>query len=277
MGRGRERAWRSGASRSRRRGCGWCAAWLISCLVACRAVRDTVGTSGAKAREFLGDIEPTGVVAATGEQESTWAAIRRRVEELDIEGFNRAVAELQSAVAHVSRRLEALPPERFETAGTDFAASITALRRQLEEAALDEAVHSVRQLALTFDAKVQQLDADRINAAISEWETTARQLRETIARLDPRVETALVDSAALAAGSRERIDAVPTDEFRDTMRKLNHAVDNIDRTVATLPATAERLDAALRSARTTFRVATGVGIAAGLAVLLWLVRLIAHK
>jgi hypothetical protein len=143
-----------------------------------------------RVKEVVRVVDVTGTADARGKQTEMMEAIRKRVGELDVEGFNRAVAQLNETVKLLTERIAALTPEMIAAVGENAVAATEKVRLQIEQAKLGEAIASMQQLTQTLKERIEALDIEQANKVLIESNQTATAIRESASQLNATLATA---------------------------------------------------------------------------------------
>lgn len=216
--------------------------WVSTCitcltLAGCAAPGQRAKPGGeptSPAAQVFRKIDPTGAAERNIRLSEASEAIKQRLDELDVDGFNQAVAAYGALAQQVNAQITALADELREslTTGLDEA-QLGVLSRKLQDAA-DEA-----------SAALAQLDSDGLNRAIADTHRLVTQIDEKIAKMDvaaanrlvtdasslqPDIVEVLRESSLLVNDLRQTVDSLPIAGLNDSIARIDATVASIGRT-----------------------------------------------
>lgn len=219
----------------------WTRLWVGACIT-CLAVAGCARPVGRKgplaettspAAEVFRKIDPTGAADRNIRLSQASEAIKNRLDELDVDGFNQTVAEYRALAQQANAQITALTDE--------LRASLTA---GLDEAQLDELSRKLQDAADEASAAMALLDPDGLNRAVSDTHRLVTRLDEKVAQLDigaanqlvtdasalrPNIMEAFRATSALAKELRQTVDSLPIAELKDSIAGVNSTAASIGR------------------------------------------------
>lgn len=224
-----------------------CTRWWVSACITCLVVagcavpggrKEPIAETTSPAAEVFRKIDLTGAAERNIRLGQASEAIKERLDELDVYGFNQTVAEYRELAQQVNAQITALVDEIREslTAGLDDA-QLGELSRKLQDAAdetsavlaqldldeLNRAVSGTHRLVTRIDEKIEQLDV-----------AAANQLLTDASSLQPDIVEALRESSALLKDLRQTVDSLPIAGLNDSIAGINSATASIGRTFSLL-------------------------------------------
>ena len=204
--------------------------WWVSVCITCLSVAGCAGPSRREkpmaentspAAEVFRKIDPTGAADRNIRLGQASEAIKERLDELDVDGFNQTVAEYRALAQQVNAQITALANElrKSLTTGIDDA-ELGELSRKLQDAA-DEA-----------SAAMALLDPDGLNRAVSDTHRLVTRIDEKVEQLDIEAANRLITNASslrpdMADAIRETSALV--NDLRQTIAGIDSATASINR------------------------------------------------
>lgn len=237
----------------------------------CDAAKKAIDAGETQARSAISKVDPTGLIAETAERKAAAKAVHEGVKELDIASFNRAVADIGVVIRQLSERLDAISPQSLTSFQDNLQASSAMLRTKLEATDVDRVAATFATAAETFDAKIKTLNVKELNALVMRSDHEVTRLASTVTQLAREVDQVVIETKELVRQTTAFVRALPTDEARQSVRRITETAATIHDVASRLPATVKRVDMAMQSLRTSLWIASAVLVLLSACATVWLV------
>ena len=221
--------------------------WWVSACITSVVVSGCAGPGGrngpiaettSPAAAVFRKIDPTGTAERNIRLSQASEAIKERLDELDVEGFNQAVAEYRALAQQVNAQITVLVDE--------LRASLTT---GLDQAQFGELSQKLQDAADEASAVMAQLDADGLNRAVSDTRRLVARLDEKIAQLDitaanrlltdasslqPDLVEAIRETSTLVKDLRRTVNSLSIAGLNDSVARINATTTSIGRTSSLL-------------------------------------------
>lgn len=247
---------------------------LVGCAEGERVARGAIAgakSAGTAARTGLGMLDPSGLVQETRKREDLWRRLRDRIDELDIDGVNWAVDEVNTLARDINERIDAIRPEDLAQLAERLNNVAGSLERQVADADIPKTTASVRDLGETVNSKLTELNTAQVNDLLADLVETTRSIRRVLGELERDLGPGVTESRQLLRATQTRVEELPLEDIRGTIRTVRGAVDDAQVTIAQIPSLAEDVGATLGLLRILIWVAIVVLVIAGLVGLFRLV------
>jgi len=152
------------------------------------------------------------------------------------------IPTIQSTIGELTDKLETLPIKELVAEIRTVAQGINEFIRseELKQAVtrLNVTLDDTSRLVRRVDGKIDPL-AEDLTATTEETRATLRQIRETVARLEDRVDAALRDFQQLTTNVNDRVDPLATN-LNETLTELRDGVQQAKSTLAALQSSVEQ-------------------------------------
>lgn len=240
---------------------------------------EAIGRTRGKAGEFLGSIEPTGLLStaqhleeAAKHQAAAVESYSTKLEQMDVERLNETIATLGDTSTTLRERLAAIAPDDVDATFANLRSAAENLNRQLSQADITRTTNSAISLAETADAKLKALDPHRVNDVLIDSQKTIAQLQQAIEKLSQRVDTTGDDTTALLASTRETLASLPVDELRATLTELTATTRALRESTGQVPAVTANVLSITESLKFVVWAFLGLTALAAACLIVWLVQ-----